>query len=534
MVTMPEAEENQIHKKLRLRAEDRGLIVAPPQDDDNPLLPLPESFSVLAELEQAASLDGEFDYLHVFARDKGALAGAFSALCDRLAPGREPVGILAQALVQARRQSGRRPQRERHQAYGPYPRSGGRQGGGAGPRLVRPSVGPPQALTAVSVGDAMPEFIVDFLKAIGISDPGDLGWVTILATFLISVVACWWFTPRTLKYSLRVGWADQPNARRLNQEPLANAGGLAIFCAVVLAVIAVTLFRRILLTNVQVQILSILLGGSLVMLAGFIDDQHGLPPFFRLGVQLIAALLLVGTGIRLEVGFGGQFSAVLSGVFTVIWVLAITNAINLIDGVDGLAGGVSFISSMSLLGVSAQFGSRAAASVLLASLAGAALGFLRHNFPPSKIIMGDSGAYFFGFVLAASALLGQLKFTTVFTLGPAVVFLLLIFLLPLFDTVQVIFRRLLRRQNPLSSPGQDHLHHFLMSRGLSQRRTTLILWAITLVTNVIAMWLQDMRWPVIVTTATGIVLLLGFVVWRRMRAHRKWMAKQESPPAPSA
>jgi UDP-GlcNAc:undecaprenyl-phosphate GlcNAc-1-phosphate transferase len=372
----------------------------------------------------------------------------------------------------------------------------------------------------------MPDFIIDFLKAIGIYEPTHLGWVTIAITFLIGVVVSWWFTPHTLKYSLQVGWADEPNARRVNKEPLPNAGGLAIFCAVVLAVIAVTVFRRVNLTHVQLQILAILLGGSLVMMAGFIDDQHGLPPLFRLGVQLVAALLLVGAGIRLNVTFGGDFASTISAVLTVMWIVAITNAINLIDGVDGLAGGVSFISAMSLLGVSAQFGTRAAASVLLAALAGAALGFLRHNFPPSKIIMGDSGAYFFGFVLSASALLGNLKFTTVFALGPAV---LLVFLLPLLDTLQVVFRRLIKRQNPLSSPGQDHLHHVLMARGLSQRRTTLILWSITLVTNILAMWLQDMRWPVIVTTAVGTALLLGFVVWRRIVAHRKQKTENQEP-----
>jgi UDP-GlcNAc:undecaprenyl-phosphate GlcNAc-1-phosphate transferase len=378
----------------------------------------------------------------------------------------------------------------------------------------------------------MPEFITDFLRAIGILEPGHLGWVTIVVTFLIGLVVAWWFTPRTLRYSLRVGWADEPNARRVNKEPLPNAGGLAIFCAVMLAVIAVTLFGRILITSVQLQILAILLGGAFVMLAGFIDDQHGLPPLFRLGVQIAGALLLVGTGIRLNVTFGGGFAPYLSGLFTVIWIVGITNAINLIDGIDGLAGGVSFISAMSLMGVSSQFGSRAAASIVLAALAGAALGFLRHNFPPSKIIMGDSGAYFLGFVLAASALLGNLKFTTVFALGPAVGFLLLVFLLPLLDTLQVIFRRLIRRKNPLSSPGKDHLHHVLMARGLSQRRTTLVLWGITMVANILAMWLQDMRWSVIVTTAVGTVLLLGFAVWRRLTAHRKFIANTESPAAP--
>jgi UDP-GlcNAc:undecaprenyl-phosphate GlcNAc-1-phosphate transferase len=378
----------------------------------------------------------------------------------------------------------------------------------------------------------MPDFIVDFLKAVGISDPGHYGWVTIVVVFLIGAVVAWWFTPRTLRYSLQVGWADEPNARRVNKEPLPNAGGLAIFCAVILAVLAVMLLRRVIITNVLVQIFAILLGGSLVMLAGFIDDQHGLPPLFRLGVQLVAALLLVGTGIRLNVTFGGGAALFLSGLFTVIWIVAITNAINLIDGVDGLAGGVSFITAMSLMGVSAQFGTRAAATVLLAALAGAALGFLRHNFPPSKIIMGDSGAYFFGFVLAASALLGSLKFTTVFALGPAVLFLLLVFLLPLLDTLQVVCRRLLRRQNPLSSPGKDHLHHALLARGFSQRRTTLALWAITMITNILAMWLQDMKWPVIVMTTAAIILLLGFVVWRRLRAHHKFRIRNDAPPAP--
>lgn len=379
----------------------------------------------------------------------------------------------------------------------------------------------------------MPSFITHFLKAIGIYAPGRLGWVTVVLTFFIGVVVAWWFTPRTLRYSLQVGWADEPNARRVNKEPLPNAGGLAIFCAVVLAVVVATLLRRIVLTQVQVQILAILLGGSFVMLAGFIDDQHGLPPLFRLAVQIIAALLLVGTGIRLEVGFGGHFASTLSGLFTVIWVVAITNAINLIDGIDGLAGGVSFITAMSLMGVSAQFQSRAAASIIMAGVAGSALGFLRHNFPPSRIIMGDSGAYFFGFVLAASALLGNLKFATVFALGPAVAFLVLVFLLPVLDTLQVICRRLLKRRNPLSSPGKDHLHHVLMAHGLSPRRTTLILWAITLVTNLIAMWLQKMKWPVMLTTAVGTVLLLAFVVWRRLRAHRKWTAKNGVPPAPA-
>jgi UDP-GlcNAc:undecaprenyl-phosphate/decaprenyl-phosphate GlcNAc-1-phosphate transferase len=369
--------------------------------------------------------------------------------------------------------------------------------------------------------------IIDFLKALGIYAPGRLGWVTVTVTFIIATLATWWFMPRMRLYSLRVGWADEPNSRRVNKEPLPNAGGLAIFASVVLALVIAILLRRVSIVDVQVQILAILLGGSFMIIAGFIDDQYGLPPVFRLLVHVVAALLLVGVGVRIPVEFGGDFALTISIVFTIIWIVAITNAVNLLDGVDGLAGGVSFITAMSLLAVSAQDESRAAATILLAALGGAALGFLRHNFPPSRIIMGDSGAYFFGFVLAASSILGNLKVTTVFALFPTVFFLLLVFLLPLLDTAQVVVRRLIRRKNPLSTPGKDHLHHSLLARGLSQMRTTLILWGVTLATNVVAMIVQKMSWVAIVTTAVGIVILLAFVIWRRRRAYRKAVARAQ-------
>jgi UDP-GlcNAc:undecaprenyl-phosphate GlcNAc-1-phosphate transferase len=376
--------------------------------------------------------------------------------------------------------------------------------------------------------------IVSFLKALGIDSPSHLGWVTVILTFVIAVLAAWWFIPRVRIFSLRVGWADAPNPRRLNQEPLPNAGGLAVFAAVILALLIATLLRRIVIQDVQVQILAILLGGSFLIMTGFIDDQVGLPPLIRLVVQLMAALLLVGVGLRIEVGFGGHFATTLSIIFTVLWMLAITNAVNLLDGVDGLAGGVSFITAMGLLAVSAQVASKAAASLLLASLAGAALGFLRHNFPPSRIIMGDSGAYFFGFVLAACSIRANLKISTAFGLLPAVLVVLLAFSLPLFDTFQVVLRRLVQRRNPLSSPGKDHLHHRLLARGLSQTRTTLILWGVTLLTNVVSMLVQRATAPAgqrmsaaaIITTTVGTVVMLALVVLFRRRAARRGAARR--------
>ncbi len=355
--------------------------------------------------------------------------------------------------------------------------------------------------------------IYSSLKAIGIAEPGGSGWLAVVFTFLLAWAVTWRLIPAVRKFALRVGWADQPNARRLNPEPLPNAGGLAIYAGVVAAVILASLLRPIELQNVLAQVQTVLLGGSILVLVGFIDDQFGLPPSVRLFVQILTALLLVSNGIKLDVTFNTPIDSLISVFVTVLWVVGITNAINLMDGMDGLAGGVSFITAMSLLAVSAQYPNWAAATLVLAALGGAALGFLRHNFHPSHIIMGDAGAYFFGYVLAATAILGDLQVTTIFSLVPPMLFLLL----PVLDTTQVFVRRLMAGKNPLSTPGKDHLHHRLLAWGLSQRRAALILWSIALVCNWLAMRIKGMSLVVILTTTLGIILLLGFTVWHKLR-----------------
>ncbi|NJL81322.1 MAG: undecaprenyl/decaprenyl-phosphate alpha-N-acetylglucosaminyl 1-phosphate transferase [Richelia sp. RM2_1_2] len=355
--------------------------------------------------------------------------------------------------------------------------------------------------------------IYSFLKSLGIAEPSGSGWLAVVFTFLLALVVTWSLIPKIRKFALRVGWADQPNARRLNKEPLPNAGGLAIYAGVIAAVTLASLLRPIELQNVLAQVLTVLLGGSILVLVGFIDDQFGLPPFFRLLVQILTALLLVANKIGFDITFGTPIDSTLSTLLTVLWVVGITNAINLMDGMDGLAGGVSFITAMSLLAVSAQFPNRAAAILVLAALGGSALGFLRHNFHPSKIIMGDAGAYFFGYVLAATSILGELQITTVLSILPPVVFLLL----PVLDTTQVFVRRLAAGKNPLSTPGKDHLHHRLLAWGLSQRHAALILWSITLVFNCFGMSIREMSPVVIFSTIFTICILLAFTVWRKVQ-----------------
>jgi UDP-GlcNAc:undecaprenyl-phosphate/decaprenyl-phosphate GlcNAc-1-phosphate transferase len=355
--------------------------------------------------------------------------------------------------------------------------------------------------------------IYNFLRYLGIAEPSGSGWLAVVFTFLLAYAVTWRMIPSVRKFALKVGWADQPNARRLNREPLPNAGGLAIYAGVIAAVVLASLLRPIELERVLAQVLTILLGGSILVLVGFIDDQFGLPPVFRLLIQILTALLLVANRITLNVSFGTPFDYILSIFLTVLWVVGITNAINLMDGMDGLAGGVSFISAMSLLAVSAQVPNRAAATLVLAALGGAALGFLRHNFHPSRIIMGDAGAYFFGYVLAATGILGNLQAPAAVSLVAPVLFLLL----PVLDTTQVFIRRLLAGKNPLSTPGKDHLHHRLLAWGLSQRHAALTLWSIALICNLLAMRLQNMSLVQMLATTVGIISLLGFVVLQKIR-----------------
>jgi UDP-GlcNAc:undecaprenyl-phosphate/decaprenyl-phosphate GlcNAc-1-phosphate transferase len=355
------------------------------------------------------------------------------------------------------------------------------------------------------------DIIFDFMKSIGISNPQGIGWLSVVLTFILAWGVTHRFIPKLRTFALKVGWADQPNQRRLNREPLANAGGLAIFTGVIAALILAACLSPMVWSKVLVQILAILLGASILVLVGFIDDQFGLPPLFRLLVQILASLLLVVVGIKINVNFDLPIDGALSVIATVFWMVGITNAVNLMDGMDGLAGGISFITGMSLLAASSQFEERAAATLILSAVSGSSLGFLRHNYHPSRIIMGDAGAYFLGYVLAATSVLSSVKVTTIFSLVPTAMFLLV----PVVDTSQVIVRRMMAGKNPLSTPGKDHLHHRLLSWGLSQGHSAIILWTVTLAANLIAMRMQGTRQMAILMVALSVIALLGLTVWWR-------------------
>lgn len=190
---------------------------------------------------------------------------------------------------------------------------------------------------------------MESLKALaaqfGIADPFGRGFFSVLLTFLAAWLFTWRFIPSVREFAIKVGWADQPNERRLNKEPLPNAGGLAIFAGFLVSVVVAWTLRPIVIEQVNIQVLAILLGAAVLVLTGFIDDQYELSPLFRLVVQALAAVLLLVNGLHIDFNaipflptLPHALSVPLSVVLTILWVVGLTNAVNLLDGVDGVVG----------------------------------------------------------------------------------------------------------------------------------------------------------------------------------------------------
>lgn len=282
---------------------------------------------------------------------------------------------------------------------------------------------------------------------------------TYLLVFAGAIVLAIGATPVARWLGPRLGVMDAPAARKVHRHPVPRLGGVAIYL-VVLAV-AVALGERY---NFD-QFGTILIGATGISFLGLVDDRWGLRPLVKLAGQVLAALLLYFSGIT--VGTFGQ--AVIDGAATVLWVVAITNALNLLDNMDGLAGGVAGIAAAHFA-LMCFFSGQYLVGALSIAVLGACLGFLVFNLSPANIFMGDSGALFLGYVLAAIGI--KLRFPDNVTFVTWMI-PVLVMGLPLFDTGLVILSRLRRRCNPLTTPGKDHVSHRLVSAGMTPREAVL-------------------------------------------------------------
>jgi len=303
----------------------------------------------------------------------------------------------------------------------------------------------------------------------------ELSAIARIAAALVSALLIAFITTPVVKSLAQiVGAVDVPkDGRRMHDHPIPRMGGLAIFLGFLLS--------TLLFVPMSSSLRGMLLGGVIIVILGIFDDIYALPAKPKLVVQIVAALVAVLHGNVIQVLSNPNIFSEnpywvlgkLAVPLSVIWIVAITNAVNLIDGLDGLAVGVATISSLTML-VIAMLVSESGVALLMAALAGGCIGFMPYNLNPAKIFMGDTGSTFLGFVLATVSIQGLFKFYTIISF--AVPFLMLG--LPLFDTCFAILRRIAKGQSPMA-PDRSHVHHRLIDMGFNQKQAVAILYVIS-------------------------------------------------------
>ena len=337
-------------------------------------------------------------------------------------------------------------------------------------------------------------------------------WLVYLVAFFVGFSITILTTPFAKKVSIKYGAIDKPKKRGVSKREVPRLGGISIVLGFMSSMIVLIPFIEEFRT---LQFLGVIIGALIIVMLGILDDIKDLNSKLKALVQLIAVLIVVFTGTRIEMIMWPVLAynpiiATFSIPLTIIWIMGITNAVNLIDGIDGLAAGVSSISSIFIVILCILTGEPLAV-IFSASLAGSSLGFLPRNFNPAEIYMGDTGATFLGFVLAVTSIMGLFKTYTLL----AVLIAVLVLALPILDTLSSIVRRLINHK-PIMSPDRGHFHHRLIDKGFSQKHTVLILYAVSMFAGIISLLIVVAN-PIV--SAVGIMFL--FVVWAVVVVYKK-------------
>jgi UDP-GlcNAc:undecaprenyl-phosphate GlcNAc-1-phosphate transferase len=330
-----------------------------------------------------------------------------------------------------------------------------------------------------------------------------------LAAFVLTTLLSFLLTRSVRSVAVSKGWLFAPEAgRHVHSESVPRLGGVAIFLSfvTVTALLVAISISFHLNTGLSNNILYVLFPGTLIFMLGLYDDFRPVNPYVKFTVQALAGALLFFGGFKvfqLPLLFGEQIFGWIALPLTILWVLWITNAFNLIDGIDGLAAGSALFSTITVFVVS-LVSANTSISLLAVVLAGAILGFLRFNFNPATIFLGDCGSLFIGFMLSALALAGAQKTPTIIAVAIPVVS----FGLPILETTISVLRRWISGQ-PLFGADREHIHHMLLDRGLSQRQVVIILYGVSAVFGLLSLFLL---YPGGATL--GIVLfVLGAGIW---------------------
>ena len=329
-------------------------------------------------------------------------------------------------------------------------------------------------------------------------------WGNIAIAFLIAFIVSFMATPYTIKIAEKIGAVDIPkDKRRMHHRAMPKFGGPAVILGFLISVIYLLIIMSIegsidLFSHEDyiTKLLGVFLGIVIITITGIVDDTKTIKPLTKLVGQLLAAIVVVSFGVRIEhisIPFITEVfnidSTVISSLITVLWIVIITNAINLTDGLDGLSSGITLISSISLLIIFALNASPVIAIILITALIGALLGFLPFNFAPAKTFIGDTGSNFLGFMLAIISILGIAKtYTAIVIVLPVIVLGM-----PIIDVVFAIIRRIVKGKSlkAVFQADKGHLHHKLVAMGFNQKQAVLILYGASAACGMFAIILFD-------------------------------------------
>lgn len=322
--------------------------------------------------------------------------------------------------------------------------------------------------------------------------------IPFLAAFILTFIQM----PFTIKIAKKKGFLDVPkDERRVHKKPIPVGGGIAM-------VISVSILMVYFLP-INKNLIMALIASLIIAISGLYDDKEGLSPKLKFIFQILAAVILIIGGMKIEF-FTNPFDShdallilnILSIPVTIFWVCGITNTINLIDGLDGLASGVSMICAISMFFITYKMG-RYDVSLICALVAGACLGFLPFNFNPAKIFMGDTGALYLGFMLSYISISGFLKQAAILMIFVPV----LILGVPVFDTAFAMVRRKLSGKSMVEAD-KGHLHHRLLKMGLNQRQTVVILYSISAIFGVLANLISRFHSSIALVISIGVLLII--------------------------
>jgi UDP-GlcNAc:undecaprenyl-phosphate GlcNAc-1-phosphate transferase len=330
-------------------------------------------------------------------------------------------------------------------------------------------------------------------------------YMLIIVSTLISIV----LTPLIKKLAIRFKAIDIPkDERRVHKKPIPLLGGIAIYISFIITL----LLKEGMVKNTE---LGIIIGATIIVIGGVLDDIKELKPSTKLIFQIAAAIVLIISGVKINM-LTNPFDAMdgmadiswLRIPFTMFWVVGITNALNLIDGLDGLAAGVALISTATIFVIALIHG-RSEAAILTAILGGAIMGFLPYNFNPASIFMGDTGAQLLGFLLAAISMEGTIKSATAFAISVPILALGL----PIYDTLFAMIRRKVNGK-PISQGDRGHLHHRLLDIGFTQRQVVVIMYFISAILGgiaIIAMQISTVRSYFLMA---GVITIIVLIAWK--------------------